>query len=298
MAKISVVINTLNEEKYLASCLESVKDFADEIVVVDMESEDKSIKIAKKFAAHVYTHKRLSYVEPARNFAIKKATGDWILLLDPDEEVQPELITKLRKIVEDNSADYVRIPRKNIIFGKWIEHTGWWPDYNIRFFKRGRVQWSDEIHSIPITKGKALDLEPKEDSAIIHHHYESVEQYVNRLNRYTSVQAKLQKEKGYKFQWTDLIKKPSNEFFSRYFAGLGYKDGLHGLALSLLQGFSELVIYLKVWQDEKFKEQNIKVDAVIASVKETESDMHYWQADTLLKEVGGLRHRIRRKLRI
>src|SRR4029078_7556496 len=139
-------------------------------------------------------------------------------------------------------------------------------------------------------KGRALDLELRGDSALIHHHYESVEQYIDRLNRYTSVQAKLKKEKGYTFQWTDILKKPSNEFLSRYFTALGYKDGLHGLALSLLQGFSELIVYLKVWQLGKFEERNLKVDSVISAMKETESDMHYWQADTLLKEVGGLRH--------
>src|SRR6476660_4039447 len=106
MQKISVVINTLNEEKYLRVCLASIKDLADEIVVVDMESEDDSVKIAKEFGGQVYSHKRLSYVEPARNFAIKKATGDWILLLDPDEEAPSDLKKKLRNLIETNQADF------------------------------------------------------------------------------------------------------------------------------------------------------------------------------------------------
>jgi glycosyltransferase involved in cell wall biosynthesis len=298
MTKISVCLNTLNEDKYLASCLASIKDFADEIVVVDMNSEDDSVKIARKFGAKVYEHERLSYVEPARNFAIKKATGDWILLLDPDEEIGKNLVNELKRISTDKSADYVRIPRKNIIFDKWMEYSRWWPDYNIRFFKKKNVNWSDEIHSIPITTGRGIDLEAKEDNAIIHHHYQTVEQYIERLNRYTTVQAKNRVREGYAFNWRDVIQKPMSEFLSRYFAGAGYKDGFHGLALSFLQSFSELVVYLKVWQLTKFKETKPPVSEVLSEFKDVASELHYWQADTLLKEVGGLKHRIKRKFRL
>ncbi len=298
MPKISVCLNTLNEEKYLTKCLNSIKGFADEIVVVDMESVDDSVKIAKKFGAKVYEHKRLSYVEPARNFAIQKAKGDWILLLDPDEELQESLLDTLKEIVDKNSADYVRVPRKNIVFNKWMEHARWWPDYNIRFFKKKNVNWSDEIHSIPITTGTGIDLEAKEEYAIVHHHYETIEQYIERLNRYTSVQAKNKVKEGYTFNWRDTIQKPVNEFLSRYFAGAGYKDGLHGLSLSFLQSFSELVVYLKIWQLSKFKEIKAPVSEVLSEFKDAASDLHYWQADTLLKEVGGLKYRIKRKFRL
>jgi (heptosyl)LPS beta-1,4-glucosyltransferase len=298
MNKISVVMNTLNDKKYLTTCLESVKDFADEIVVVDMESEDETVTIAKKFGAKVYSHKRLSYVEPARNFALKKATGDWILLLDPDEELQENLAKELKRIVESDSVNFARIPRKNIIFGKWMEHSRWWPDYNVRFFKKGMVDWGNEIHSIPITKGKGIDIEPNESLALLHHHYETIEQYITRLNRYTTVQAQNKFDSDYKLSWTDIISKPSNEFLSRYFAGDGYKDGIHGLALSLLQSFSELITYLKIWQLNKFKEYKIQLNEVVTELKKAEKDMHYWQADTLLKTEGGLKHRIKRKFRL
>ncbi len=113
----------------------SVKKLASEIVVVDMHSDDDTQKIAKKLGAKVFTHKRTGYVEPARNFAIGKATGEWILILDTDEKVSKILADRLKQIsADDNSADYYRLPRKNIIFGKWIKHSRWWPDYNIRFF--------------------------------------------------------------------------------------------------------------------------------------------------------------------
>lgn len=298
MARISVVINTYNEEKQLAKCLTSVKDFADEIVVVDMHSVDKSREIAEKCGAKIYDFKRLSYVEPARNFAIHKATGEYILLLDPDEIVPKSLAGKLREIAEKAEVQYVRIPRKNIVFGKWMEHSRWWPDYLIRFFKKGTVVWSDEIHSTPVTTGKGIDLEAVETLAIEHYNYESVEDYLVRLNRYTTVQAKRKHDDGYTFHWHDLIQKPMNEFLSRYFAGQGYKDGLHGLALASLQGFSELILYIKIWQLSGFKEKKLDVSKVISVMKEAESDLHYWRADALLKEVGGLKHRIKRKFKL
>lgn len=296
--KISVVINTLNEEKNLLRALTSVKDFADEIVVVDMMSEDGTQSVARKFGAKVYEYEKAGYVEPARNFAISKTTGDWILILDADEELQSSLLKKLRGIVKKPGADYYRLSRKNIIFGKWIKHSRWWPDYNIRFFKKGYVSWSEVIHSVPMTKGDGIDLEAREEAAIIHHHYQTVEQFVERLNRYTTEHAKLLLKDGYFFEWSDLIRKPMNEFLSRYFQGEGYKDGLHGLVLAALQAFSEFVVYLKTWQYSGFDERHVDIEETVGQMKEAESDLHYWESDALLKEVGGLKHRIKRKLKL
>ena len=297
MTKISVVINTLNEETNLPKALGSIKSFADEIVVVDMKSDDQTVEIAKKLGARVFEHKKTGYVEPARNFALGKAKGDWILILDADEEVSVKLALKLKKIASKPSADYYRLPRKNIIFGKWIKHSRWWPDYNIRFFRKGSVSWSEIIHSVPTTKGKGLDLDAVEGNAVIHNHYSSISQYVDRMNRYTSEHAKNSVAEGYKFDWQDLIKRPANEFVSRYFQGEGYKDGVHGLALAGLQASSELVMYLKIWEKSNFKEQKLEMSEVVEGMKNAEEDTHYWQADTLLKEVGGLKHRIKRKLK-
>src|SRR4030042_3360237 len=191
MDKISVVINTLNEEKNLPRAIASVKGFAEEIVVCDMHSDDKTAEIAERLGANVYEHEKAGYVEPARNFAIEKARGKWILVLDADEEVPNSLAGKIKNIVSEPDADYFRIPRKNIIFGKWIKHSRWWPDYNIRFFKKGNVTWNEVIHSVPLTKGKGTDLDASEDAAIVHHHYETIEQYIDRLNRYTTHHSKL-----------------------------------------------------------------------------------------------------------
>lgn len=290
MAKISVVINTWNEEESIKRCLESLK-WADEVIVVDMHSEDKSKEIAKKMGAKVFNRKRDLVVEPARNFAIGKATGDWILVLDPDEEVPPFLAKTLQELVENpQDFTYFRLPRKNMVFGKWIKYSRWWPDYNIRFFKKGHLRWSEKIHSVPLTRGEGKDLEAKEINAIIHYNYQTISQYIDRLNRYSKIQAEEMIESGYKFDWKDMLKKPMGEFLSRFFAGEGYKDGLHGLALSLLQAFSEFIKYLKVWEKEDFGDQDVQNYHEV--IEENINDYLHWQANS-----ASLIRKIRLKLK-
>lgn len=250
--RISAVINTRNEAENIFDCLKTLT-FCDEIVVVDMESEDNTKEIAKEFTDRIYDHAKTGFVEPARNFAIKKALGDWILIVDADERIPKTLAVKLIQISNQGEADFVRIPRKNMVFGEWLQHSRWWPDYNIRFFKKGSVEWQEEIHSVPITYGTGINLEKESSLAIEHHHYRSIDEYFIRALRYSNQQAKELIDSGYKFDPVDIIKKPIGEFLSRFFAGEGYKDGLHGLVVALLQFFSILLIYLKVWQHEGSK---------------------------------------------
>ncbi len=302
MKNISAIITAVSgEEKYLPGCLDSIKGFADEVFIVDMSGESVISAVAKKYGARVFKHDLVNYVEPVRNFGISKvnppAGGGWILILDPDEEIPASLAARLKEIIERQEADYVRIPRKNMVFGKWVMRARWWPDYNIRFFKNGKVFWNEIIHGVPTTEGKGIDLEGKEEFAIVHHHYESIEQYISRMNRYTSVQADL-KSKDYQFEWKDLIAKPTAEFVSRFFAGEGYKDGLHGLALSLLQGFSELVVYLKIWQKEQFEEKKISIREVVGAINESQSEVNYWEADALIKNGGGVVNKLKRKFKL
>lgn len=276
MGKISVIINTLNNEDEIFKATSSVKSFADEVVVCDMESSDKTSEIAKKLGAKVYSHKKEKFVELVRNFLISKATGDWILILDPDEEIPSKLSSKLKEIVKNPQADYFRIPRKNIIFGKWIKHTNWWPDYNIRFFKKGVVIWNEIIHSVPMTQGKGVDLPEKEEYAIIHNNYKSISSYLEKMLRYTDAQRDNLLKAGYVFSWKDLIKKPVDEFLSRYFEGEGYKDGIHGLALSLLQSFSELTLYLKVWEKQGFSQKNLEKKELKEEINKGMSSLKWW----------------------
>lgn len=275
--KISAVINTFNEEQNIARVLNSVA-WCDEIIVCDMQSDDDTAVIAKKMGAIVIFHKRMNYVEPARNFTISKASGDWILIVDPDEEVPEGLAEKLRALSnEDNSVlTFVEIPRQNIIFGKWVKASMWWPDYNIRFFKAGKVIWSNAIHRPPKTEGQGIKLPEEERYAIVHHHYDTLTQFLERMNRYATVQADGLIDDGYHFQWPDLIKKPLSEFLSRFFAHRGFEDGLHGLALSLLQAFSFLVVYLKVWEKEGFTKSDLSLSDLHQLSKEGGEELNYW----------------------
>jgi (heptosyl)LPS beta-1,4-glucosyltransferase len=284
MAKISAVINTLNEEKKIGRCLASLKGFANEIIVVDMMSSDSTVEIARKYGAKVFKHKRIGYVEPARNFAMSKAKYDWIIILDADEEITDSLKVYLKQQIKEVPENYFRIPRKNIIFGKWMRHSGWWPDYNIRFFKKGTVSWNEVIHSVPMTTGKGLDIPAKQEYAIKHRHYSSVEEYITRMNKYTTIQARDLNKKGVEFRWRDVLVKPASEFLRRYFAEEGYKDGLHGLTLSLLQILSELVVYTKLWQKQKFRKRKIDAEDTYSELQKISSDFVWWLYESKIKD--------------
>lgn len=276
VGKISVVINTYNEEAHIERAIKSV-GWADEILVCDMHSEDNTAVIAKKLGATVFFHKKVGFVEPARNFAISKATHEWILVLDADEEIPDSLEEKLKDVIKKAGVvTHVEVPRKNLIFDKWMKAAGWWPDYNIRFFKKDSVTWSNKIHSKPKTIGQGLTLPAEERYGIIHHHYSTVSQFIARMNRYTDVQAREMRNDGYQFDWSEVIKKPVGEFMSRYFAHRGFEDGLHGLSLSLLQAFSHLVMMLKVWEAQKFEEKKPGYEEVVTLMKNQGNELSYW----------------------
>lgn len=296
MTKVSVVINTLNEEKRLPKALASVRDFASEIIVVDMKSTDSTVEIAKKAGAKVFSHKRVNFVEPARNFGIEKAKYDWVLILDADERMSLGLKAYLKEQIKKSNFNYFRIPRKNLVFGKWLKHTGWWPDYNIRFFRKGTVSWNEIIHSVPTTIGDGTDVPADGNLSILHSHYTSVEEYLLRMNRYTTIQAKQLNKKGVVFSWRFLISKPVAEFLSRYFAREGYKDGTHGLAISLLQAFSELVLYIKLWQKNKFEKKKLSIDLVESEIKDSISQINWWIFNTKIASEKSIIKRLWLKL--
>lgn len=303
LMKISAVVNTLNEEKNIVDCLESLS-WVDEIIVVDMESDDRTRDLAYHYTKNVFKHPRVGFVEPARNFAINQTSGDWILILDADERIPQTLAKKLIDVAQSGDYNFVRIPRKNIIFNSWIQNSRWWPDHNVRFFKRGMVTWQNEIHSIPITQGEGLTLPDKEDLAIIHHHYQTITQFLTRMLRYTDIQSKELINQGYPLTWTDLVNKPFSEFLSRFFAGAGYKDGLHGLVLALLQAFSEFIVYLKVWEAGGFKKHTGKAwqKQILDLFKQKAKELRFWlfslKLELATKKTQRLILRLRRKLNL
>ncbi len=274
--KITAVINTFNEEKTIERVINSLS-WVDEIVVCDMHSDDDTPVIAKKLGAIVIFHKRIGYVEPARNFVISKASHEWVLIVDADEEIPSSLADYIKDFVNKHTvSNYLEIPRKNIIFGKWMKASLWWPDYQIRFFRKGRSFWGNKIHSKPKVEGQGVKVPPEERWAIIHYHYNSISQYLQRMIRYSEIQAKELRKEGYKFDWKDLIKKPTSEFLGRFFANKGFKDGLHGLALSVLQAFSFFVLYLRMWEYEKFQEKEISLADLDLEKRQAQKEIDYW----------------------
>ncbi|RLC34166.1 hypothetical protein DRH14_03555 [Candidatus Shapirobacteria bacterium] len=284
---ISAVINTRNEAKDLKKCLKSIKNFVDEMVVVDMKSTDDSIEVAKSFGARVFSHRHLNCVEPARNFAISKARGKWILLLDPDEYLTRHLKKELIKITKRSDVDFVRMPRKNMIFGKWMRHSGSWPDYLIRFFKKGAIKWQKEIHSQPQYAGNGITILDSEQLAIRHNNYPTISSYLYRMLRYTKVQAQELQSNDYKLKLSDFILKPTQEFNSRFFAAQGYKDGIHGLIFALLQAFSQTLIYIRLWEKRGMTEKNIPKESFVSASQESIYEYSHWFNQYFIKEKAG-----------
>jgi len=300
---LSVIISTKNSAGIIERALKSVS-FADEIVVVDMHSQDKTLDLAKKYTDKVFLHQDYGYIEPVRNFSISKAKGDWILIIDADEEVTPGLKKTITSIVKAKNQtelpDCFYLPRKNIIFDKWIQKTGWWPDYQLRFFRKDHVEWSDQIHSVPITKGEVKEFPAKEKFSLLHHNYQSVSQFIDRLNRYSSIQSK-EKNIDQKLTSSEILEEFTSSFLSRLFSEEGIEDGVHGMSLSILQSTADAVMRMKVWEKQGFPQKKQNLDQTLNSLTKFKKELSYWMANTQIKRSTGIKKliwRLRRKLMI
>lgn len=255
---LSVVISAYNEERNIEECIESVSDIASEIIVVDNGSSDKTADLAKKAGAKIFTQVNdVRKIDIQKNYGFDKAHEDWILSLDADERVTPKLAAEIIKEISQNSktAGYW-IPRKNIIFGKWIRHSLWWPDYQLRLFKKGKGKFPNATVHVPIdVKGDTRHL----SEPMLHKSYDSVQTFVNRMNNiYTEVEAEGIVKNGEKLKWIDAVELPVSDFFKTYFLQKGYRDGIHGLILSVLQSFYMFLVFAKVWEKQGFYERDEK----------------------------------------
>lgn len=248
---ISTVIVTYNEGDKLKDCLKSLMGKVDEIVIFDLGSKDSTLQVAREFKAKIYTHQRVEYVEKVRNLSISKATGDWVLVLDADERIGEKLWEKLKEVVNEEKYIAVNIPRKNIFFGKWIAHTNWWPDKHVRFFKKGKVRWIDKIHLYPLVEGRALDLPAKEYLAIEHFGYSTFEEFINRQNRYSQIEALNLYQLGERFSWLNFFQRPFREFLVRFIRHRGFLDGFYGFALTYLMMVYQLQVVIALWELER-----------------------------------------------
>jgi glycosyltransferase involved in cell wall biosynthesis len=246
---ISVVVNTLNEEHRLPFALRSVQGWVDEIVVVDMHSDDHTVDVARDYGARVFMHERLAYADPARAFALARATGDWVMVLDADELVPYPLSRRLQEVAAGDEVDVVSIPWRNYLLGAALEHTGWGPgqDRHRRFFRRGFVSARPDIHDYLHTEARAriLDLPVEPGLAVVHFNYRDVTQFVEKLNRYTTVEAAAAAASGGRGGSGRALLQAAREFARRYVRRAGYRDGWRGFYLSALMAMYRLVVAAK-----------------------------------------------------
>jgi len=258
MTSISAMILARNEEKNIRYCLETLR-WCDEIIVVNMDSSDKTAEIAGEFTDNVFFHEKVPAFDIAKKFGVEKATGDWILLIDADEMVQCSLADRLRSIAEENSADIVEIPFKHYIIGDCVRHTGWGYTPLPRFFRKGKVTFTETIHGYmhSVRDAKILRLESHDEICIYHFNYIDSSHFVEKLNRYTSVEAHRLYENKVPFSYRQLIFSALYEFYTRYAAGRGYKDGARGFSLSVMMAFYRALTYIKLWEKYQFEDDPI-----------------------------------------
>jgi glycosyltransferase involved in cell wall biosynthesis len=237
---LSVVVLTHNEEKHIRECLASVRAFADELLVLDSGSTDRTVQTAREAGARVASRAFDNYPNQ-RNAAIELARGDWIFFIDADERATPAVGQEIQLTIENCGASIAGfwIPRRNIIFGKEIRHTGWSPDYQPRVLRKGRARFDParEVHELVVWNGEAGYLrEP-----LIHYNYASLAQFRDKQIKYTRYEAQVWYAEGKRARWRGFIGQPLREFFRRYISLQGWRDGGHGLLLSALMAYYAFV---------------------------------------------------------
>lgn len=299
MPKISLVISAYNEEKNIKDCLESAKGLADEIILVDNSSQDKTAQLAKKYTDKIFmVPNDPVMLNKNKNFGFSKASYEWIISLDADERLTDELKKEIKEKIKKTKNTAFEIPRKNIIFGKWIEHSIWWPDYNLRLFRRGKGKFpTKHVHEKIEVEGEIDKLE----SPLVHYNYQTVSQFVQKMDRtYTESEAENFIKSGKQIYWYDAIRWPIADFIKTFFFQKGYKDGLHGLVLSELQAFYALIFFAKVWErKEKFKDLTPDnfLGEILKEFSNLFSEMKYWINTTLMEEKSfKIIYKIKRKL--
>lgn len=242
MVSVSVVVLTKNEERNITACLESVSGWADEIIVVDDESSDKTCDIAQKYGCRVI--KRKMDVEGRhRNFAYAQAKNQWVLSLDADERATPELREEIAKILSANfSENGFTIPRRNFIGTYWVKYGGWYPSPQLKFFRRDKFRYEEAgVHPRAFMDDPCGHLK----SDIIHYSYRNLEDFLNKLNNQTTREAQkwFQQNKPMRlgrFLWRSL-----DRFIRTYVARKGYKDGFIGFAIAYFASLYQFISYLK-----------------------------------------------------
>lgn len=254
--KISALILAKNENHLIEDCLKQL-DFASEIILLDQDSTDQTVKIAQKYTDKILTTKDTNFANN-RNTLAKAAKEEWLLYLDPDERINNQNIAEIKNALENENHDCIYFPRKNIVLGKWIKHGGWWPDYVPRLFKKeSLIGWYGEVHESPKYKGSKRCFK----YPITHLTARNIEQMFEKTISWASIEAKLFANANYpKANKNRVIKVMVKEFLSRYLFKKGILDGKVGLIEAVYQSLHQAIIFVYLWEiqnniEEKFKKE-------------------------------------------
>lgn len=239
---LSVVIITLNEAHAIRACLESVA-WADEIIVVDSGSTDGTLTICREFTPHVHVHDWPGF-GPQKNRALNYATGDWVLSLDADERISPELRSELQTALAAPGAHAAfRMPRLSSFCGRYMRHSGWWPDYITRLFRRGAARFSDDlVHERLLVTGATGTLK----SPLLHETYRDLEEVLDKVNSYSTAGARMKHQQGKQAGLATAIAHGLWAFVRTYFLRRGFLDGREGFMLAVSNAEATYYRYLKL----------------------------------------------------
>lgn len=286
--KISAIIVVKDFPTHIFETLNSIDDLVSEIIIGDIGiSEDLKAKLDGNKKIRIFKYSQSTpFADLIKEDLKRNAKYEYILYADPDE-IFPNTS---KEIIKNNLSkyDYFQFPRKNIIFGKWIRHTRWWPDYQMRIVNKNKIIWPRDIHMQPTATDNGYSFEPDEKNAILHYNYDSVDQYIEKATRYAKYEANRLLKTNKSLTLNDTLNKSRSEFISRFFTFDGYKDGIHGFVLSLLQMFYYFLVFFYYWEKKKYFV--IKQEELIRTPKQffgqSLFETNFWLAKKKLFSVG------------
>jgi glycosyltransferase involved in cell wall biosynthesis len=250
--KISIYMITYNNERTVERALESIT-WADEIVVVDSFSNDKTVEICRRFTDNVFQRKWSGHRDQYQH-AADLTTHPWVLFVDADEEVPAELAEEIRKGVNGNGnhVDGFIVYRRTYYLGKWIRYGGWYPDYEIRLYRRDKGRWEGGLHAKVVVDGKVGSLK----NQYLHYNYRDISDQIQTIDKYSRIAAEDMLEKGERFSLFKLLFHPPFRFIKEYLFKWGCRDGLPGLIIITSSMFYVFIKYAKLWELTRVKKEN------------------------------------------
>lgn len=244
---LSVVLIVMNESNSLRECLDTVSSLADEIIVVDSGSDDNTREIASEYTDKVFIESEWQGFGIQRQRAQRHASGDWVFMLDADERVTPELAAQIRQVVSDNNRECVfAVPRLSYVFGRYIRHSGWYPDYVVRLYPRDRAAYdASRVHEKLAYPGEMAERKLSGD--LLHYTYRDLEHYLVKSARYAAEWARQRKERGKRSSLLEGLLHGAGCFIKMYIVRAGFLDGKQGFLLAVLSGHSTFAKYADLW---------------------------------------------------